>query len=403
MTAVSAARPADPLIVVCAGTPWDAVPGSDRQLTLELLRYARVLWVDPEFSVVTRQELRQGTGRRLWPTLDEPMAGLTRLKPVAPPLHTRPPVRPTSRTMVRAQLNWALRRLGQRPYAVLDCRLGRLLQGWEPGVRRVLYGTDDFVGGAALMGRDVEEVRQDERISLDHADLVLAVSPLLAERWRGLGASNVLLLPNGVAIPEPGAAAAAGVADAGLPRPVAGVVGQLSSRIDMTLLEALGDAGISLLLVGPRDPRWEPDRFERLVARPTVVWTDRQPHAALPGYFAQMDVGVTPYTDSAFNRASFPLKTLEYLAAGLPTVTTDLPATRWLDTDLITVADAARGFVTAVRAAAGRDHDPARVAARKAFAARHSWRARGDVLAEALGLAAGTKALSTEESHTWPS
>ena len=269
-------------------------------------------------------------------------------------------------------------------------------------MRRVFYGTDDFVGGAELMGRNVDEVRRDERNTLDHADLVLAVSPLLADRWRGLGAHEILLMPNGVLIPEPGAADAA-VAGAGLPGPVAGVVGQLSSRIDIGLLESLGDAGISLLLVGPRDPRWEPDRFERLIARPHVVWTDRQPHAALPGWFGQMDVGVTPYADSEFNRASFPLKTLEYLAAGLPAVTTDLPATRWLDTDLITVADRA-GFAVAVRQAAAVAHRPDLVAARRAFAATHSWRARGDLLAAALGLPApAAGSISMEESNTWPS
>ncbi len=398
---MTSGRASAPLVVVCAGTPWDAVPGTDRRMALELLRYARVLWVDPEFSVLTRRGLRQGTRRRLLPSLDEPVPGLLRFMPVAPPLHSRSPVRPANRRILRAQIDHALRRLGERPYAVLDCRLGRLLRGWEPGVRRVLYGTDDYVGGAELMGRDVAEVRRDERISLDNADLVLAVSPLLAERWRGLGARDVLLVPNGVAAPEPDPAAAA-VPEVGLPRPVAGVVGQLSSRIDIALLEALSDQGISLLLVGPRDPRWEPGRFERLIARPAVVWTDRQPHGALPGYFRQMDVGVTPYADSAFNRASFPLKTLEYLAAGLPAVTTDLPATRWLDTDLIAVPEDRSGFAEAVRQAAARAHRPELVAARRAFADRHSWRARGDLLAGALDLTApGAEPVRNQESSTW--
>jgi teichuronic acid biosynthesis glycosyltransferase TuaH len=380
------------LVVVGAGTPWDGVPGTDRRMTEQLLRYARVLWIDPEFSMVTRRELRQGTGRRLAPVVDEPVSGLTRLMPVAPPLHTRPYMRPASRAMLRAQIDYALRRMEERPYAVVDCRLGRLLRGWEPGVRKVLYGTDDYVGGAELMGRDADEVREDERVSVAAADLVLAVSPQLAERWSGLGARDVRLLPNGVA-PLPVAAPRESV----LPRPVAGVVGQLSERIDIALLEALADADISLLLVGPRDPRWAPGRFESLIARPQVRWTDRQPYESLPGWFAQMDVGVTPYAKSDFNRASFPLKTLEYLAAGLPAVSTDLPATRWLDTDLITIADGPAAFVEAVRRAAV--PRPELVAARRAFAAGHSWQARGDVLAAALGLVPSR----TEETPSWQS
>jgi len=56
-----------------------------------------------------------------------------------------------------------------------------------------------------------------------------------------------------------------------------------------------------------------------------VRWVGPQPYGALPGYLRLMDVGVVPYRDSAFNRGSFPLKTLEYLAAGRGVVATD----RW--------------------------------------------------------------------------
>ena len=51
-----------------------------------------------------------------------------------------------------------------------------------------------------------------------------------------------------------------------------------------------------------------------------------------------------PYRDTPFNRGSFPLKTLEYLAAGRAVVATDLPAIRWLNTDLISVATTPAAF-----------------------------------------------------------
>jgi teichuronic acid biosynthesis glycosyltransferase TuaH len=86
-----------------------------------------------------------------------------------------------------------------------------------------------------------------------------------------------------------------------------------------------------------------------------------------------MQVGLVPYTLSEFNRASFPLKTLEYLAAGLPVVSTNLPATRWLDTPLATIADDHATFVAAVRAAAT---IPSSADERQRFAAAHSWESR---------------------------
>ena len=117
------------------------------------------------------------------PRLDRPRPGLVVLRSVALPLHTRPGVRLSTPALTRAQIRWALRRLRERPVAVIDCRLGRLLGGWGSGVLNVLYGTDDYVAGAELMGRDVAHIRRDEEVTLEGADLVIAVSQQLADRW----------------------------------------------------------------------------------------------------------------------------------------------------------------------------------------------------------------------------
>ncbi len=368
-----------PLVVVNAGTPWDGVAGSDRMLGAALTAHADLLWVDPPASAISPG------ARRLRPRIGSPAPGVTRLTPTALPLHSRAGLRNTTPRLVRAQIEWVLRRLGRRPRAVLDCRLGRMLSGWEPGVLRVLYGTDDYVAGAALMGRRVRQVRAEEARSVADADLVVAVSTALEERWRAMGA-RTLLLPNGVA-PVGDLDATAPAADVDLPRPVAGVIGHLSARIDAALLEAVVAGGCSLLLVGPVDRRWAP-RIERLCVHPRVASVGPRPHAALPGYLRRIDVGLTPYADSAFNRAAFPLKTLEYLAAGRPVVSTDLPATRWLATDLVRVAKDPEQFARYAREL-GTTDSPELVAARRAFAGHHGWPARAATLATAIGLEDG--------------
>ena len=95
-----------------------------------------------------------------------------------------------------------------------------------------------------------------------------------------------------------------------------------------------------------------------------------------------------PYTLSDFNRASFPLKTLEYLAAGRPVVATRLPAIEWLGTELVRIEDDAERFADAVDAAIAEGLGADMVAARRAFAAEHSWDARVRPLAAALDLSA---------------
>ena len=114
--------------------------------------------------------------------------------------------------------------------------------------------------------------------------------------------------------------------------PVAGVVGQLNERLDLDALDAVARTGSRLLLVGPRhETRPETRRrLDALIARPNVQWVDRQPFDRLPAFLSAVDVGLTPYTVTEFNRGSHPSKTLEYLAAGRHVVSTDLPASRAL-------------------------------------------------------------------------
>ena len=143
-----------------------------------------------------------------------------------------------------------------------------------------------------------------------------------------------------------------------LTKPVAGVVGQFSPRIDLSLLEAVAGSGLSLLLVGPRLAGWGGDRFDSLVGRSNVAWVGQVPFDRLASYLRLIDVGLTPYADSPFNRASFPLKTLEYLAAGRAVISTPLPAVSELATDLIITAQDAREFAAAALRLAARPRRP---------------------------------------------
>ncbi|SDI65038.1 teichuronic acid biosynthesis glycosyltransferase TuaH [Actinokineospora alba] len=390
-------RRPDPLVVMMSGKPWDGVRGADRQQAEQLTRYATVLWVDPPISPVTPRRFRPGVGPGVWPRLARAADGIIRLTPVALPGLSRPGIRATTWPLVRSQIRWALRRLGRQPHAVVSFSFDDVLGCWGPDVRDVLYGTDDWVAGGQLMGLDPEWLRAVEQVALRRADTVIAVTPALVERWSGLGADPVLIA-NGVHsaayLDVDSAPLPPGLPD--LPSPVAGLVGRITARIDIELLESVVDAGVSLLMVGPRNPSWEPQRWALLTSRPTVAHVDEVPFTDLPGYFRAIDVGLTPYLDTPFNRASFPLKTLEYFAAGRPAVSSDLPASRWLadgagetlplDSSMLSIASTAADFAAAVTQAAALPRTPEVVEARQRFAARHSWSRRGDVFAAAIGL-----------------
>lgn len=403
-----------PDLIWLAGVSWDGIAGTDRHMATAMSAYARLLWVDPPVSPLTSAKRRYGAARPMRPKLAEAADGITRLTPVGPPGLSRLGIRQAVPPLVRAQVNWAARRLGIRPAAVVMSYLGDLLGGWGGNVVNVLYGTDDYVAGAELMAMPAGHLRVRERRALASADVVLAVTPQLAERWAAL-AAPATVLPNGC-WPDVAAAPAAAAATEGLPRPVVGLVGQLSDRIDIRVLEAIAAAGLSLLIVGPHDPRWEQARFAKLASLPNVRYVGAVPSADVRSYLSAVDVGITPYRDTPFNRASFPLKTLEYFGAGLPVVSADLPAARWLLTDLSSaepgpgsgqifrLASSPEGFVVAISQLTGHGvvlpgapvaeaipvawpgwaEDPAERCV--AFAARHSWPRRAQDLATEIGL-----------------
>ena len=397
-------------LVWMAAVSWDGIRGTDRHMATAMACHARILWVDPPVSPVTAALRRSATNYSLRPEISVVNRQVTRLTPKAMPGLSRPGMRVTTGALVRLQTRWALRRFGIRPFAVVATYPGDLLGYWGGNVVNVFYGTDDYVAGAELMGLSVrDQLRREIRV-VGRADVVAAVSPQLAERWAGFGA-NAVVIPNGCWPVRAGERAALPELK-DLPRPVVGLIGQLSDRIDLPVLNAIADAGFSLLIVGPLDPRWEQQRFKELVNRSHVYYTGPVPAEAVPSYLAAIDVGITPYRDTPFNRASFPLKTLEYLGAGVPVVSTDIPAAHWLRADLtrgeqarwadriMVLASNSADFVNAIRRIAASDSpaaagggfpsvatkDPTRASQCIAFAAGHTWERRANSFASVIGL-----------------
>jgi teichuronic acid biosynthesis glycosyltransferase TuaH len=172
--------------------------------------------------------------------------------------------------------------------------------------------------------------------------------------------------------------------------PIAGFIGLISDRMDLGLVQAVAETGTSVLMVGARQSTFTDDAgLARLLARDNVQWVGSKRFDELPSYLRLIDVGLVPYRNSEFNRASFPLKILEYLAAGRPVVTTPLPAVQWLGTPLIVTAETPEDFARLAAIHAETSRSPEQVEQRRAFAATHSWSKRVEQLATVLGLDEG--------------
>jgi glycosyltransferase involved in cell wall biosynthesis len=378
---------ADGLVVICAANSWDEVKLADRHMAEHLTAHAPVLYVDPPISHLTRFNAPAVAGSLKRPRLRQVAPRIARLTPLVPPKPMAPAMLPLSNRIARRQLRRAMRRLGaRRAQAVLSTWLFVDSYGICNERVRAYWWRDDPVAAAALWHRPAERLAAGDRRLTEASDLVLSVSAAVADDLRARGV-EAAYLPNGCDAPFYAAVdSAPAPPDVDLPGPVAGFVGHLNGRTDLALLEAVLAAGASLLLVGPRDPGFEPERLDALLARPGVSYVGPRPFEQLLPYLKAIDVGIVPYANTQFNRNSFPLKTLEYLAAGRPVVSTPLPAVRSLHTDLVALAETPREFAAAVMREAARGAEPALVDARRAFAAGHSWAARAEQLAGLLGL-----------------
>ena len=109
---------------------------------------------------------------------------------------------------------------------------------------------------------------------------------------------------------------------ADLPRPVIGFFGLIADWVDVELMARVAAhfSGGSLVVLGKATT--DVSALERL---PNVHLLGREPYADLPAYCKGFDVALNPFRISELTLNANPLKVREYLAAGLPVVSTAIP------------------------------------------------------------------------------
>jgi glycosyltransferase involved in cell wall biosynthesis len=151
---------------------------------------------------------------------------------------------------------------------------------------------------------------------------------------------------------------------------VAGYVGVIDERLDLRLLGDLARRlpDWDLELVGPIAKLTR----DELPQAPNLRYLGHQPYGRLPAVMAGFDVGLMPFALTRATRSISPTKTFEYLAAGLPVVSTRVPDVVADHADVVALADDAAGFAAACRAAL-EDDDARRAARAGSLLERNDW------------------------------
>ncbi len=124
-----------------------------------------------------------------------------------------------------------------------------------------------------------------------------------------------------------------------LPRPRIGYFGVIDERIDYKLLDGVASMrpDWQFVMVGPTakiDPA-------SLPSQPNLHWLGMKSYEELPSYLSGWDAGLMPFALNEATRFISPTKTPEFLAAGVPLVSTAVPdvVAEWQSGGLVAIAD----------------------------------------------------------------
>ncbi len=205
----------------------------------------------------------------------------------------------------------------------------------------------------------VQEAHQAERQAIS-GSFVVVVSEALRDYASNFGAASVHVQPNGVDLERFVASDLKPKSPLRRSIPTVGFVGSLKPwhGVENLILASrvLEFRGVDHRLMVVGDGPLFGSLREMVAdqgAQGRVEFTGAVPMAGVPGYLAEMDIGVAPYLRSE-NFYFSPLKVLEYMAAGLAIVATDTPSIREMvdgsallvgDPDPMVLADAIEGLL----------------------------------------------------------
>ncbi len=253
--------------------------------------------------------------------------------------------------------------------------------GWWPvaqALRETLGGSiifdcmDDHGG----FSTNTAQALKTEQELIEQADLVITSSALLEDRCKTLNPQTIQV-KNGTEFdhfhdPQPN-----GELDHLKGSPIIGYYGAISDWFDMTIVAHCARAR----------PQWQfvligatfGADLSSIEGLPNVHLLGEKPYTALPGYLAYFDVCTIPFKLIPLTLATNPVKFYEYLSAGKPVVSIDLPELMPYAEDCYLARNAVE-FLAQLEQALNERHDLKKIASRFELARANSWDSRAKAI-----------------------
>ena len=261
----------------------------------------------------------------------------------------------------------------------------------------VYYATDMFRFWDPA--RDQKHVERVEREACQIADLVCPNSRRIAEYMHtelGVPKGKIAICPSAVrtenllpSCPECPATLPAAIKD--LPRPIAGVVGNLAANLDWELLATTIERTpwLSWAFVGPTemtvpDEKQCQARARLISAGGRVRFVGRKPAAELRDYARALDVAVLPYRRAEPTYSGSSTKYYEHLAACRPMLATRGFAELLSKEPFVRLLDTAEQFAEALEELREHDFRDGHEMGRWVASQQETWEARATRMRRAL-------------------
>ncbi len=385
--------------IICFSQDWQGDPTSKKHIMRVLSKKNRVLWVN---SIgMRRPTAAAGDLRRAFTKLRRMVSGCREVEPnifvMDPPVVPLPGVASAER-LNRLLLTAWLRRLGrrlglERPLFWTFLPNVNWLVG-QLNERLVIYHCVDEY--SAFSGVPKEVIIRMEQELIRRADLVFTSAEKLCVERQAIN-PRTHFIPHGVDVAHFSRALSSETKVPAeldkLPKPVIGFFGLLADWVDLDMIAALARAR----------PRWTfalvgkvQTDVGMLAILPNVHLLGQQSYTALPGYCRGFDVGLIPFRMNELTLRVNPLKMREYLAAGLPVVSSPLPeVVRYQG--LVEIATNEAGFLRAIETALA-TRSAARDVARVEAMRREGWEARVGEMSAVIEAALAPREAKVEEA-----
>jgi glycosyltransferase involved in cell wall biosynthesis len=338
--------------ILCFASGYDAPPTSKHHVMHLLAEHNTVLWVNyhasrmPSASTSDLLHIRRKLAQ-VFAGIKSPRKNLHVLTPLVVPLPGSAWARKLNRRLMLHQIRRALRRIRSGPVQLWSFTPDVSYLLGQFGEETVLYYcVDDH---ASFTGYDREQVLRDEEDLCRRANLVVTTSMKLQNGKQPFN-PNTILVSHGVDyehfskavsdhLPTPADIAA-------IPRPRLGFFGLIRDWVDLDLLAAVARRRPDWHFVLIGDSTIDLAPYRELA---NMHFLGRKPYAELPAYCKEFDVGLVPFKINELTNAVNPIKLREYLAAGLPVVSTPLPEVKACGR-LVKIADGPDAFAELIEA-----------------------------------------------------